>query len=167
MIDFNHRPAGSNADEWHLFLSEHLDNRANFPNGLTYVAVQIAEAIDAATPADEEARDNLRLIDYIANKIELPETDELSQENFDAWMLRSATPAAGGEADTRFVNCQVCQTEGRILTNGGGPDDVDHGICPECNGERVVEVETNPVTLDDLKRQFCYDHGDCQYPDQL
>ena len=41
----------------------------------------------AATPADEEARDNLRLIDYIANKIELPETDELSQENFDAWMF--------------------------------------------------------------------------------
>ena len=51
----------------------------------------------AAAPADEEARDNLRLIDYIADKIGLPETDELSQENFDAWMLRSATPAVGGE----------------------------------------------------------------------
>jgi len=53
----------------------------------------------AAAPADEdEAGDNLRLIDYIADKIELPETDELSQENFDAWMLRSATPTVGGEA---------------------------------------------------------------------
>lgn len=39
-------PAGSNADEWHLFLSRYLDNRANFPTGLTYVAVQIAEALD-------------------------------------------------------------------------------------------------------------------------
>jgi len=42
------RPIGSNADEWHLFLSEYLDNRATSPNGLTFMAVQIAEAIDAA-----------------------------------------------------------------------------------------------------------------------
>lgn len=35
------RPLGSNADEWRLFLDEHQDN-------LDYVAVQIAEAIDAA-----------------------------------------------------------------------------------------------------------------------
>jgi hypothetical protein len=47
---------------------------------------------------------------------------------------------------TRFVNCEACQTEGRILTNDGGPDDVDHGVCPECKGERVVEVETQPMT---------------------
>lgn len=40
------RPAGSNADEWHLFLCRYLDNRAMFPTGLTYVAVQIAEALD-------------------------------------------------------------------------------------------------------------------------
>ena len=51
---------------------------------------------------------------------------------------------------TRFINCEVCQTEGRILTNDGGPDDVDHGACPECNGTRVVEVETQPITLADL-----------------
>jgi hypothetical protein len=44
----------------------------------------------------------------------------------------------------RFINCDVCHTEGRILTNDGGPDDVDRGVCPECNGERVVEVETEP-----------------------
>ena len=42
------RPIGNNADEWHEFLSEHLDNRANSPNGLAFIAVQIAEAIDAA-----------------------------------------------------------------------------------------------------------------------
>jgi hypothetical protein len=42
------RPAGSNADEWHLFLCQHLDNRATSPSGLQYVALQIAEAIEAA-----------------------------------------------------------------------------------------------------------------------
>lgn len=35
------RPAGSNADEWHLYLSENKD-------ALPMVAVQIAEAIEAA-----------------------------------------------------------------------------------------------------------------------
>ena len=42
------RPLGSNADEWHLFLSTHLDNRASRPTGLTFMAVQIAEAIEDA-----------------------------------------------------------------------------------------------------------------------
>jgi hypothetical protein len=41
------RPRGSNADEWHLFLTQYLDNRATSPNGLVFIAVQIAEAIDA------------------------------------------------------------------------------------------------------------------------
>jgi hypothetical protein len=40
------RPRGSNADEWHLFLCERLDNRANHPDGLTFAAVQIAEALN-------------------------------------------------------------------------------------------------------------------------
>jgi hypothetical protein len=40
------RPRGSNADEWHLFLIEHLDNRATHPNGLTFMAWQIAMAIE-------------------------------------------------------------------------------------------------------------------------
>jgi restriction endonuclease Mrr len=42
------RPKGSNADEWHLFLCQYLDNRATSPNGLTFVAVQISEAIERA-----------------------------------------------------------------------------------------------------------------------
>lgn len=46
--DGHQRPTGSNADEWHLFLSEHCCSRPNQVNGLTYMAVQIAEAIDAA-----------------------------------------------------------------------------------------------------------------------
>ena len=39
--DGAHRPVGSNADEWQLFLSEHKD-------ALPFLAVQIAEALDEA-----------------------------------------------------------------------------------------------------------------------
>jgi ribosomal protein L40E len=46
--DIETRPEDSNADAWHLFLSEYLDARANSPSGLTFMAVQIAEAIDNA-----------------------------------------------------------------------------------------------------------------------
>jgi len=42
------RPIHNNADEWLEFLSEYLDHRTDSPNGLAFVAVQIAEAIDAA-----------------------------------------------------------------------------------------------------------------------
>lgn len=41
------RPSGSNADEWHLFLCEYLDNRATGSgDGLGFIAVQIADALD-------------------------------------------------------------------------------------------------------------------------
>lgn len=44
------RPLGSNADEWHLFLSENAD-------ALAYLAVQIAEAIeDAESRGREQAK---------------------------------------------------------------------------------------------------------------
>jgi hypothetical protein len=52
------RPKDSNADAWHLFLSEYLDARANIPNGLTFMAVQIAEAIDEAAAVDGDAQWN-------------------------------------------------------------------------------------------------------------
>jgi hypothetical protein len=46
--DIETRPKDSNADAWHLFLSAYLDARANSPSGLTFMAVQIADAIDDA-----------------------------------------------------------------------------------------------------------------------
>ncbi len=46
------RPTGSNADEWRLFLSEHLDTRATEVDGLSFVAVQIAEALDGAAQGE-------------------------------------------------------------------------------------------------------------------
>lgn len=55
-LDRGKRPSGSNADEWHLFLSQHLDNRAQFPYGMSYVAVQIAEALDAAALAPPSSK---------------------------------------------------------------------------------------------------------------
>jgi hypothetical protein len=64
--------------------------------------------------------------------------------------------------NTRFINCDVCQTEGRILRSNGGPDDIDYGVCPVCNGECVVEVETQPVELEDWDCEDCIgmkEHG--------
>lgn len=56
------RPEGSNADHWHLFLSEHKD-------ALPYVAVQIAEAIEDAErrgsyklPGHDETMANLDVL---------------------------------------------------------------------------------------------------------
>jgi hypothetical protein len=57
MSDLVKRPRDSNADAWHLFLSEYLDARANIPNGLTFMAVQIAEAIDDAAREQCESND--------------------------------------------------------------------------------------------------------------
>jgi hypothetical protein len=56
--------------------------------------VHPAYTVRAAADSDEllarqEARDNLRLIDHIADKIGLPKDQELSQENFDAWAKAS------------------------------------------------------------------------------
>lgn len=58
---------------------------------------------------------------------------------------------------TRFINCEACQTEGRILTCDGGPDEVDHGVCPTCKGERMVEVEVQSITLEDLEADISAD----------
>ncbi len=49
-----------------------------------------------------------------------------------------------------LILCERCQSEGRLLTNDGGPDDVDHGECPDCEGSGSVLVECEPVTLEDL-----------------
>jgi len=65
-------------------------------------------------------------------------------------MTDHARSSAESES-ARFINCEICQTEGRILTNDGGPDDVDHGVCPACNGERVVEVKTRVLTPEDIE----------------
>jgi hypothetical protein len=52
--------------------------------------------------AQLEARDNLRLIDHIADKIGLPKDQELSQEIFDAWA--NARAAAGRQVIEECAN---------------------------------------------------------------
>lgn len=64
----------------------------------------------------------------------------------------------------RMVNCEICQTEGRILTSDGGPDEIDNGPCPACKGECVVEVETQPIDLDDLHCSDCGQSLPLLYP---
>lgn len=45
--------------------------------------------------AKQEAGDNLRLLDYIADKIGIPHNEELSRENFNSW-LSSVSSTDGG-----------------------------------------------------------------------
>lgn len=53
--------------------------------------------------------------------------------------------------ESDLIECEVCQGEGRILRSNGGPDDIDCGICPACNGKREVEVESVPATFSDIE----------------
>lgn len=55
--------------------------------------------------------------------------------------------------ETRFVNCDVCKTEG-VIERGhpNAPDQTSVEICPACNGDCVIEVEVEPVTLEDMSK---------------
>jgi hypothetical protein len=73
------------------------------------------------------------------------------------------------KAAARFVNCETCQTEGRILTSDGGPDEIDNGVCPDCQGDRVVEVEVETKTSDFREecpscKQMYENGGQCAAP---
>ena len=52
--------------------------------------------------------------------------------------------------DLRTILCETCQSEGRILRSNGGPDDIDCGECPNCQGAGVVLIEVRPIALEDL-----------------
>lgn len=67
----------------------------------------------------------------------------------------------------RFVSCETCQGEGRLITMGivyepgcghGHRGEVDRGPCPECHGACVVETDAEPRTLDDLEQED-FDEG--------
>lgn len=53
------RPKGSNADEWAMFLAEHKD-------AAPFVAVQIAEAIEAVGMEPSEAEIEAALVAFVA-----------------------------------------------------------------------------------------------------
>jgi hypothetical protein len=56
------------------------------------------------------------------------------------------------DIDIRFVPCEGCGTEGFIEhghPNAPDPEWVE--VCPDCKGERVIEVAVEPITLEDLE----------------
>jgi len=75
--------------------------------------------------------------------------------------------------DIRFVLCETCNSEGRVLRSNGGPDDIDCGECPTCNGVGQVIIDVEPITMDDLApprggptvddpyRRYCKDDQTC------
>lgn len=55
--------------------------------------------------------------------------------------------------DWRIVLCEHCQSEGRILRSNGGPDDIDCGECPVCEGTGSEIIEVQPIEMEDM--QYC------------
>jgi hypothetical protein len=53
-------------------------------------------------------------------------------------------------ADLRIVACEACGTEGRVLQSNGGPDDIDCGECPYCDGTGGEIITTQPIEMADL-----------------
>lgn len=56
------------------------------------------------------------------------------------------------EPEIRYVLCEHCGSEGRVLTmSGNDPDsERDHGPCPVCEGTGRMEVRVEPITMEDL-----------------
>lgn len=89
-------PTEWNADEWHLFLCQHCDNRATSPNGMNKVALKIADTMDA-----------LRLAAKLADEVEPEELEELISDR-----------SAGRAADAIIKNYVVTR---RTLSTTGEP----------------------------------------------
>lgn len=62
--------------------------------------------------------------------------------------------------EVRFDDCRDCGGEGRVLGRGlvyepgcghAHVGEVDHGRCDTCGGQGVVEIDVEPVTLEDLE----------------
>jgi len=54
-----------------------------------------------------------------------------------------------------LILCEICQSEGRILTSNGGPYEADNGECPVCHGHGDLLVECEAITLEDLDAREC------------
>lgn len=74
------------------------------------------------------------IVDHDDGRLEIERTHDPRSSAFDGYYPdgyddgdQSGTHAG---KQPRMVNCEVCQTEGRILTSDGGPDEIDNGPCP-------------------------------------
>ena len=54
------------------------------------------------------------------------------------------------DTNYRLVRCEACGSEGRILTNDGGPYDQDWGECPYCEGTGGEVIKVEPIEMSDL-----------------
>jgi hypothetical protein len=130
------RPAGSNAEEWQLFLSEYLESRPATPAALTYVAVQIAEAIEAAANKPPCGECHLKP----------GETCDICRKQGQA-LLTIADIAEGSGTVNSLPHiakvargaCACLQPGGNPLGNceacaGDGVQQPDGGGCERCNG---------------------------------
>ena len=54
LYDSSKKPAGSNADEWQLFLIEYFQSRPSSEWNFVFMAVQISQAIDEAQKLERE-----------------------------------------------------------------------------------------------------------------
>jgi hypothetical protein len=127
MSDLVKRPRDSNADAWHLFLSEYLDARANIPNGLTFMAVQIAEAIDDA--AREQCESNDAEIERMGEELDAylmdgsSAADRIASLSAENERLRKALEAAPSVVKSAMETAwnEIC------ADTGCHPLDIEHG----------------------------------------
>lgn len=87
----------------------------------------------------DEARHSFQRSDYFAGY-------RAGEEDADA---RDDLLIEGRE--TRLVNCETCRTEG-VIERGhpNAPDPASVEICSACKGERVIEVEVETITEEDI-----------------
>lgn len=50
------------------------------------------------------------------------------------------------------IPCEACQREGRILRASAvrPGEEIDLGVCPECDGTAYITVESAPATMEDV-----------------
>lgn len=51
----------------------------------------------------------------------------------------------------RILTCPTCGGEKRDLRSNGGPNDIDCGECPECEGAGAIQVAVKPIAIKDLE----------------
>jgi hypothetical protein len=85
--------------------------------------------------APDETRHSFQRSDYIAG-FDAGSEDRAAKQD-----------SVAIERETRFVNCNVCGTEG-VIERGhpNAPDPTSVEICPACHGELVIEVDVEPIT---------------------